>query len=48
LYVIEGSDGAKGSLTDAYGMYADPEIDKFIQEVENISKKHAHTTETRQ
>ncbi len=45
LYVIETSDGAKGSLTDAYGMYADPEIDKFIQEVENISKKHAHTTE---
>ena len=46
LYVIETSDGAKGSLTDAYGMYADPEIDKFIQEVENIAKKHAHTTET--
>src|SRR4029079_525299 len=45
LYVIETADGAKGSLTDAYGMYADPEIDKFIKEVENISKKHAHTTE---
>lgn len=45
LYVIETNDGAKGSLTDAYGMYADPEIDKFIQEVENISKKHAHITE---
>jgi len=48
LYVIETSDGAKGSLTDAYGMYADPEIDKFIQDVENISKKHAHTTEANQ
>jgi hypothetical protein len=46
LYVIETSDGAKGSLTDAYGMYADPEIDKFIKEVESISKKHAHLTET--
>jgi hypothetical protein len=45
LYVIESSDGAKGSLTDAYGMYADAEIDKFIKEVENISKKHAHTIE---
>ena len=43
LYVIETNDGAKGSLTDAYGMYADPNIDKFIKEVENISKKH--TTE---
>lgn len=44
LYVIETSDGAKGSLTDAYGMYADPEVDKFIQEVESIAKKHAQTT----
>ena len=43
LYVIEANDGAKGSLTDAYGMYADPDIDKFVKEVENISKKH--TTE---
>jgi hypothetical protein len=41
LYIIEASDGAKGTLTDAYGMYADPNIDKFIKEVENISKKHA-------
>jgi hypothetical protein len=46
LYVIETTDGAKGSLTDAYGMYADPEIDKFIKDVETISKKHAHTIET--
>ena len=43
LYAIEANDGAKGSLTDAYGMYADADIDKFIKEVENISKKH--TTE---
>ncbi|HET9825106.1 MAG TPA: hypothetical protein VFP87_07215 [Chitinophagaceae bacterium] len=40
LFVIETSDGTKGSLTDAYGMYADPNIDKFIKEVEDISKKH--------
>jgi hypothetical protein len=45
LYVIETSDRAKGSLTDAYGMYADPEIDKFIKDVEDISKKHAHIIE---
>ena|SRR5689334_11755413 len=45
LYVIETTDGAKGSLTDAYGMYADPEIDKFIKDVETIEKKHAHTVE---
>ena len=41
LYIIETNDGAKGTLTDAYGMYADPNIDKFIKEVESISKKHA-------
>jgi len=41
LYVIETTDGAKGSLTDAYGMYADADIDKFIKEVENITKKNA-------
>jgi len=40
LYVIETDDGAKGTLTDAYGMYADADIDKFIKEVEDISKKH--------
>jgi len=43
LYVIETHDGAKGTLTDAYGMYGDVEVDKFIKEVEDISKKH--TTE---
>lgn len=41
LYVMETIDGAKGTLTDAYGMYADPDIDKFIKEVENITKKNA-------
>jgi len=40
LYVIETDDGAKGTLMDAYGMYADAQIDKFIKEVEDISKKH--------
>src|ERR1700745_700705 len=34
LYVIETTDRAKGSLTDAYGAYADPNSDKFIKEVE--------------
>jgi hypothetical protein len=41
LYIIETDDGTRGSLTDAYGMYADPNIDNFIKEVENISKKHS-------
>ena len=43
LYVIETNDGAKGTLTDAYGMYGDVNVDNFIKEVEDISKKN--TTE---
>lgn len=39
LYVIETNDGQKGTLTDAYGMYADPNVAKFMTAVEEISKK---------
>ena len=40
LYVIEANDNVKGTLIDAYGAYADQNIDKFIKEVESISKKN--------
>jgi hypothetical protein len=39
LYAIETSDGLKGTISDAYGTYADPNVSKFIQKVEDISKK---------
>lgn len=39
LYVIETSDGKKGSLTDAYGAYANPEITEFMDKVTGIEKK---------
>jgi hypothetical protein len=39
LYVIETTDGKKGTLTDAYGAYADQKISKFMDEVEEIAKK---------
>lgn len=39
LYVIETDDGTKGTVTDAYGAYADQKVSKFIQSVEEISKK---------
>jgi hypothetical protein len=39
LYLIETKDGTKGILTDAYGAYADTNVNKFITEVEEISKK---------
>jgi len=39
LYVIETTDGVKGTLIDAYGPYADAQINKFMSEVEEINKK---------
>ncbi|HYC40404.1 MAG TPA: hypothetical protein VEB63_07925 [Chitinophagaceae bacterium] len=39
LYAIRTKDGIKGTLTDAYGPYADPNVSKFIKEVESITKK---------
>jgi len=39
LYAIETDGGEKGTLTDAYGTYADPRVGKFMKEVEDISKK---------
>lgn len=39
LYVIETDDGVKGTLIDAYGIYNDSRITKFMKEVESIQKK---------
>ncbi len=39
VYAIETHDGKMGLIVDAYGAYADPEIGKFIVEVEEINKK---------
>lgn len=39
LYVIETNDGLKGTLTDAYGVYMDPQIAAFMKRVEHITKK---------
>ena len=41
LYAIETDDGKKGTLTDAYGPYADLHVTKFFKHVEDISKKPA-------
>ena len=38
LYAIETADGNKGTLVDAYGLYADEETGEFLKEVE-IHKK---------
>src|SRR3954471_22695524 len=39
LYVIETSDGLKGTLVDAYGPYADRKLSEFMQQVDSIQKK---------
>lgn len=41
MYVIETEDGVKGTLIDAYGTYADGNINKFMTEVEEINKVKA-------
>jgi hypothetical protein len=38
LYAIETNDDRKGTLTDAYGMYADPEVGEFVQAMEIFKK----------
>ncbi|MDF2381690.1 hypothetical protein JMG10_09460 [Nostoc ellipsosporum NOK] len=42
LYVIETNDGRKGTLVDAYGPYADANVDSFMKEVEAVNKKPVH------
>ncbi len=36
LYAVEGNDGSKGLVVDAYGMYADPEKTEFMSEIEIV------------
>ena len=45
LYAIETSDGRKGTLIDAYGLYADDDTSAFMQEVE-IFKKTVSRSQT--
>jgi hypothetical protein len=40
LYAIETCDGAKGTLTDAYGRYSDEETGEFMKQVEIAKKLH--------
>lgn len=39
LYAIETRDGTKGTLTDAYGPYAEALVTTFIKKVEDVHKK---------
>ena len=39
LYVLQTNDGVKGTLIDAYGLYNDQRISRFIGQVGSIEKK---------
>lgn len=39
LYVLRTADGLKGTLIDAYGLYNDQRISRFISQVGSIEKK---------
>jgi len=39
LYAIETSDGRKGTLVDAYGMYSDDDTGAFMNQIEINKKK---------
>lgn len=39
LYVIQTTDGTKGTLIDAYGIYNDARTSRFMKDVEQIQKK---------
>lgn len=41
LYVIETTDGLKGTIVDAFGPYADRKLSEFMQHVESFQKKVA-------
>ncbi|MEO6833221.1 MAG: hypothetical protein ABI378_11885 [Chitinophagaceae bacterium] len=41
LYLIEMTNGMKGTLADAYGVYADARLTKFLEEVPEIYKCEA-------
>ena len=40
LYAIETTDGAKGTLSDAYGNYSDDDTGAFMKQVEIEKKLH--------
>lgn len=39
LYALQTEDGKKGLLINAYGMYSDADVGKFIVNVKEINKK---------
>lgn len=38
LYAIEATDGVKGTIASAYGVYADTDTNDFLKQVEDLGK----------
>ena len=38
LYAIETNDGVRGTISSAYGVYADTDTDEFLKQVEDLGK----------
>lgn len=38
LYAIEARDGVKGTISSAFGTYADTDVDEFLKKVEDLGK----------
>lgn len=38
LYVIETDTGAKGTISDAYGIYSDETIENFMKQIKDLGK----------
>lgn len=38
LYVIEANDGVKGTISSAFGTYANTDVDEFLKKVEDLGK----------
>ena len=38
LYAIEANNGVKGTISSAYGVYADSDTDDFLKQVEDLGK----------
>ena len=38
LYAIEANDGVRGTISSAYGVYADTDTDDFLKQVDDLGK----------
>ena len=38
LYAIQANDGVKGTISSAYGVYADTDTNDFLKQVEDLGK----------